>query len=105
VNAREDLLNNTNNTGSMSGWHLFVNKINPWAKKINNPSIIEILARAGIIGSLAQRKKLINGVADLYMQPPVNGFPLLVYKNAEKIEKVGYLYAKRALQEWQQIRS
>ncbi len=105
VNAREDLLNNTNNTGSMSGWHLFINKINPWAEKIKNPGIIEILARAGIIGGLAQRKKLINGVADLYMQPPVNGFPLLVYKNAEKIEKVGYLYAKRALQEWQQTRS
>ncbi len=104
VNAREDLLNNTDNSGGMSGWSLFINKINPWAKKVNNPSIIEILARASIIGGLAQRKKLMNGVADLYMQPPVNDFPLMAYKQAKKIEKVGYLYGKRALEEWQKTK-
>lgn len=100
VNAREDLLNNTGNQGGMSGWHLLLNKLNPWGRKIITPNILAILSRASIIGGLAQRKKLMEGVADLYLQPPVNQFSLMAYKDAEKIEKVGYQYSKQELQRW-----
>jgi len=100
VNAREDLLDNTDNTGGMSGWKLLINKISPNTKKVRSPNVIEILSRASIIGGLAQRKKLMDGVADLYIQPPVNDFSLMAYKDADKIEKVGYLHAKKVLQQW-----
>jgi len=100
VNAREDLLNNTDNCGGVSGWQLLLNKLNPWAEKMSRPSLVEILSRASIIGGLAQRKKGMEGIADLYLQPPVNGFPLMAYKQAEKIEEVGYQYAMKELQKW-----
>ena len=100
VNAREDLLNNTDNRGGMSGWQLLINKINPMAEKLRIPNMIEILSRASIIGGLAQRKKLMEGVADLYIQPPVTDFSLMAYKDAEKIEEVGYQYAKQELLIW-----
>lgn len=100
VNAREDLLDNTGNTGGISGWYLLLNKLNPFAKNIKIPSMIDILSRASIIGGLAQRKKLMEGVADLYIQPPVNEFSLMAYKDAKKIEQVGYRYAKQELQRW-----
>ncbi len=100
VNAREDLLNNKANVGGISGWQLLINKINPFIETIKRPSMIEILSRASIIGGLAQRKKLMDGVADLYLQPPVNNFSLNAYKDAEKIERVGYEYARKVLQQW-----
>ncbi|NOR69017.1 MAG: cyclic nucleotide-binding domain-containing protein [Methylomarinum sp.] len=104
VNAREDLLNNTDNTGGMSGWRLLLNKLNPMAAKIRTPSMIEVLSRASIIGGLAQRKKLMSGVADLYLQPTVSDFSLMAYKDAEKIERAGYHYAKQELQQWLQVK-
>jgi len=100
VNAREDLLNNTENCGGVSGWKVLINKLNPMADKVNRPSLIEILSRASIIGGLAQRKKGLDGIADLYLQPPVNEFPLTAYKQAEKIEEAGYQYAMNELQKW-----
>ncbi len=105
VNVREDLLNNTDNVGGMSGWNLLMNKINPIAEKIKRPNMIEILSRASMIGGLAQRKKMMDGIADLYLQPPVNEFSLMAYKDAEEIENLGYQYAKQELQLWLQNRT
>lgn len=102
VNAREDLLNNTDNAGGMSGWRLLLNKLNPMSEKIKTPSMIEILSRASIIGGLAQRKKLMKGIADLYIQPAVSQFSLVAYKEAEKIERAGYHSAKKELLQWLQ---
>jgi hypothetical protein len=101
----EDLLNNTDNVGGMSGWNLLMNKINPIAEKIKRPNMIEILSRASMIGGLAQRKKMMDGIADLYLQPPVNEFSLMPYKDAEEIENLGYQYAKQELQLWLQNRT
>lgn len=97
VNAREDLLNNTENVGGMSGWKLFLNKFNPMVKTIKYPNMIEILSRASIIGGLAQRKKMMNGIADLYLQPPVNKFSLRAYKRGDIIAQKGYEYAIKEL--------
>lgn len=100
VNAREDLLNNAENCGGISGWKVLLNRLNPMAEKLNTPGLIDILSRASIIGGLAQRKKGLDGIADLYIQPPVNKFPLMAYKQAEKIEEVGYHYAMNELRKW-----
>jgi NTE family protein/lysophospholipid hydrolase len=101
VNAREDLLNNADHSGGVSGWQLLLNKFNPMSDSNNNsPGLIEILTRASMIGGLAQRKKGMNGIAELYLQPPVNEFSVMAYKDAGKIEEVGYQYAMKELQEW-----
>ncbi len=100
VNAREDLMNNDDHRGGVSGWQLLLNKINPMAEDNSSPGMIEILTRASMIGGLAQRKKGMNGVADLYLQPPVNEFSLMAYKDAKKIEEAGYRYAMKELHKW-----
>jgi predicted acylesterase/phospholipase RssA/CRP-like cAMP-binding protein len=101
VNAREDLLDNTDNMGGISGWKLLWQKINPTIPRSKMPGMVEILTRASMIGGLAQRKKLMSGIADLYLQPPVNQFSLMAHKEARLIEQVGYEYALSALREWQ----
>lgn len=100
VNVREDLLNNTENSGGINGWKVLLNKLNPMAPNINIPNMIEILSRASIIGGLAQRKKMMDGYADLYLQPPVNNFSLRDYKHGEQIAEIGYHYALKEFQSW-----
>lgn len=100
VNAREDLLNNTEHSGGISGWKILINKFNPMAPTIKIPNMIETLTRASIIGGLAQRKKMLDGYADLYLQPPVNSFSLRDYKHGEQIAEIGYQYALEELQVW-----
>lgn len=102
VSAREDLLNNADLSGGISGWRILANKLNPFTPKINIPNIVEILARASIMGSLAQRKKIMNGIADIYLQPPINNFSLMDYDQGEKIAETGYQYALTILRDWQQ---
>ncbi len=100
VNAREDLLNNTDNSGGISGLKILINKLNPMAPKIKIPNMIETLSRASIIGGLAQRKKMMDGYADLYLQPPVSNYSLRDYKHAEQIAEIGYHYALEEFGAW-----
>ncbi|MDP2901864.1 MAG: cyclic nucleotide-binding domain-containing protein [Methylovulum sp.] len=105
VNAREDLLNNTENSGGISGWKILVNQLTPMASKIQIPNIVEILTRASMIGGLSQRKKMMDGYADLYLQPPVNSFSLREYKKGEQIAEIGYQYALEEFQTWLKMQS
>jgi len=101
VNAREDLLDNTYNRGGISGWHLLFNKLNPMIKeKVKMPNMTEIIGRASIIGGLAKRKQNKHGIADLYLEPPVNHFSMAGYKQGQKIADAGYEYAMKVLSEW-----
>lgn len=100
VNEREDLLNNTDSLGGVSGWQLLWNRLNPLAPRINMPGMVQILTRAGMIGGLAQQKKMRDGLADLYLRPPVKHFPLTGYKRAQAISDAGYHYAREQLQKW-----
>lgn len=102
VNEREDLLDNTDNLGGVSGWRLLWNRLNPWSPRINMPGMVQILTRASMIGGLAQQKKMREGLADLYLQPPVNNFPLTGYSRAQAIADAGYQYALEQLKDWLQ---
>lgn len=101
VNEREDLLDNTDNLGGISGWRLAWGRLNPLTPKVKMPNLVQILTRASMIGGLAQQKKMHEGLADLYLQPPVNDFPLMGYADASKIADAGYNYAIHQLSNWQ----
>lgn len=105
VNAREDLLNNTDCNGGISGWQVLFNRLNPISQKISMPNMIEILTRASIIGGLAQRKKMMSGIADVYLQPPVSEFSLTGYGHAERIVEIGYQYALEHMEQWWQTKT
>jgi NTE family protein/lysophospholipid hydrolase len=100
VNEREELLNNTDISRGISGWEILFNKLNPFADTMRLPNMMAILNRASIIGGLSQRKKMMDGYADLYLQPPVNAFSLMDYKSAEKIAELGYQFAIVEFQKW-----
>jgi predicted acylesterase/phospholipase RssA len=101
VNVREDLLNNSDRIGGISGWKLLNNKINPFIDdKIHLPNMVEVIGRASIIGGLAQQKKNMSGIADLYIEPPVSQFSMIGYKHGEKIAEAGYQYAMPILEQW-----
>ena len=99
VNQREDLLDNSDNLGGISGWQLLIDRLNP-TRHINIPGIVQILTRSSMIGGLAQQKKMHEGLADLYLHPPVTNFPLTAYSQAQAISEAGYRYAKDELAHW-----
>lgn len=102
VNAREDLLGNTDHQGGVNGWQLLWRKLNPLAPAPQMPNLVQILARASMIGGLAQQKRLREGWADLYLQPPVGRFSLTGYGQAQAISEAGYRYALEQLAQWRQ---
>lgn len=105
VNEREDLLNNTDNLGEMSGLKLLWSRLNPFTPPITMPNMVQILTRSSMIGGLAQQKKMRDGLADLYLKPPVTHFSLMDYAEAEKIAEAGYRYASVELEAWLEHKS
>jgi len=39
-------------------------------------------------------------MAEHYLQPPVGGFPLMGYRQAQAIVEVGYRYAATEIERW-----
>ena len=60
----------------------------------------DIIQRAISIGGLAHRETVQQGIADVYMRPPVQEFPIMGYANGPKIAEVGYDDAMRELTAW-----
>lgn len=63
------------------------------------PGIGDILYRAGHIGSL-QQKARTSALADHYLAPPVDAFPLMAYRQAEAIVAAGYRHACNEIERW-----
>ncbi len=101
VNPKDDLLSNTPYDGGLSGWKVLMSRLNPFTERMNVPNIMDVIARSTAIGGLAQRKIVRDGIADLYLEPPVSEYPIMGYANAPKIADKAYVYAKPALARWQ----
>ncbi|WP_341675094.1 patatin-like phospholipase family protein [Niveibacterium sp. SC-1] len=63
------------------------------------PSIGSILYRAGHIGGIHQRARTM-AQADFCLEPPVAGYPLMAYRQADKIADAGYRYAMEEISRW-----
>jgi NTE family protein/lysophospholipid hydrolase len=63
------------------------------------PGIADILYRAGHISGLHQRAHTVAS-ADFYLEPPVANFPLMAYRRAAEISKVGYCHTVKELERW-----
>jgi NTE family protein/lysophospholipid hydrolase len=101
VNPKDDLLANTTYNGGLSGWQVLKSKLNPFKTKMQIPSILDVLMRSTSIGGLAQQKNVMTGIADFYLSPPVANYPLLAYKNADKIIEDSYQYTLKQIANWQ----
>ncbi len=101
VNPKDDLLANTTYNGGLSGWQVLKSQLNPFKTKMQIPSILDVLMRSTSIGGLAQQKNVMTGIADFYLSPPVANYPLLAYKNADKIIEDSYWYTLKQIANWQ----
>lgn len=90
---------------SPSGWRIAWSRINPLAKAIEVPGIVSILQRAGALGSIFNRQKLIeDDIADLYLRPPVGQFHILDFSVADQAVEIGYAYGAAEIASWQETR-
>lgn len=90
-----------NSVQSPSGWSLLWNKLNPFAKKIDLPNIFCIMQRAGELGSVYGRQRLIDaGYADLYMRPGVEHIQMADFKAVDTSSQIGYDECGKQLADW-----
>ena len=86
---------------SPSGWTIAWNRINPWSKPTRTPGIVSVLQRAGALGSIYNRQRMINGrIADLYIRPPVEQFKILHFSVADQAAEIGYAHSVAELAAW-----
>lgn len=85
----------------ISGWSLIWSRINPFRKKHPFPSILSILTRSSVLGSIQARNRLlVEQMADLYLHPPVGEFPMLEFDAIDEITERGYESTRRQIREW-----
>ena len=82
--------------GTYSGWDYIMNVLKPSSKKLEMPTILKILMRAGTLYSI-KAIAISKAMADIYMNPPMEQFNLLDFKMAKKIADVGYSCAMEEL--------
>ena len=86
---------------SPSGWWLLWRKLNPFTEKVAMPNIVAILHRAGELGSVYGRQKLIDQrIADRYIQPPVDHINIADFGGIAEARQIGYNFCKRKLKTW-----
>jgi len=86
---------------SPSGWWLLWRKLNPFMKTIALPNIVAILHRAGELGSVYGRQKLIDQkIADRYIQPPVGHITITDFGGVLEARQIGYDHCKADLESW-----
>ncbi len=79
---------------------LLWNRINPLARKIEVPSLFEILLRSSTLAS-AQNAEAARAEADLYLKPPVSRFNMFGVAELERLVEIGYEHAIEHLGDWE----
>lgn len=86
---------------SSSGWRIAWNRINPWGPAIRMPGIVSVLQRAGTLGSIYNRQRMISeDIADLYIRPPVEQLKILDTSVADEADRLGYAHGVTELAAW-----
>ena len=77
---------------TLSGWRVFLSRINPFEPSIKIPRIAETLLRSTDIKSI-ERLNEARGALDMLIEPNVRAVSLLDFKSYELISKIGYYEA------------
>jgi lysophospholipid hydrolase len=102
VSASMDMAASLADGETLSGWHVFWQKVNPFATKRQIPTILSLLYRAAELSSRYMHHNLLRqGLATLYLNPPVAGFELLDFAAGDTLAALGYHYAKDQIGLWQ----
>jgi predicted acylesterase/phospholipase RssA len=98
VTSRVELLTDVKNADTLSVWKLLAQRLNPWAKRLNVPSMFTILQRATMLNSI-RFAEAAKCQADLYLNPPVSQFGLFDWQKIEEIIETAYVFAITKLTE------
>lgn len=79
---------------TLSGWRVFLSRINPFEPSIKIPRIAETLLRATDIKSIERLNEARNAL-DILVEPNVRSISLLDFKSYELISQIGYREARR----------
>ena len=65
------------------------------------PGIVSVLQRAGTLGSIYNRQRMISeDIADLYIRPPVEQLKILDTSVADEADRLGYAHGVTELAAW-----
>ncbi len=99
VSSQNDLLLDDAMETMPSPWKMVWNRINPFEKKIKVPTILSVMGRTAMLGSVAKRNEVKNR-STLYLNPPVEQFGFLEMSSVDEIAKMGYEYAIKKIRDW-----
>ncbi|KAI9708272.1 MAG: phosphatidylcholine and lysophosphatidylcholine phospholipase [Chrysothrix sp. TS-e1954] len=84
---------------SLSGFYSLWNRWNPFSSTANPPTLSEIQARLAYVSSVDALERAKTTPGCRYMRPPVWGYGTLDFAKFEELADVGYVYAKRYLED------
>ena len=87
---------------AISGWRLLFRRLNPFRKRPRDPSIAEVLMRAGEVAAVAMSRinKADTQVA-LSVNPPVAHYRMLDFQSFDEIIETGYRYMLEMIPHWE----
>jgi len=101
VTPKKDLTVNTGFATEISGWALLLNRLNPFRKTVDIPSILHVLIRSATLASVYSSKRLLEqDPPDLYMYLPVEAWGTLAFDAIDDIVARGYDSSLPRLQAW-----
>lgn len=83
---------------SLSGWHTLASRLNPFAKSIRIPRLVETLLRSTDIKSIVRLNET-KAMLDILIEPDVSEIPLMEFKSYKRISDIGYEAAVKVLVE------
>ncbi len=83
---------------SLSGWQVLLSRLNPFAKKIRIPRLVETLLRSTDIKSIIRLNET-KAMLDVLIEPNVSEIPLMEFKSYKRISEIGYEAAEKVFKE------
>jgi predicted acylesterase/phospholipase RssA/CRP-like cAMP-binding protein len=99
VSPKDDLTVTADGPPEMSGWPQLWARMRPSAGQHRFPSIVELLSRAVLLGSVRD-SEFIGSQADLYLHPPVDAVPMSAFRSIDAIVELGYAHASEQIGRW-----
>lgn len=99
VTAQEDTPQSYDFEHSVSGWHILLSRLNPFAPSLRAPSVVNIILRAFEINSIYRAREEAE-LVDLLIYPDVQQFASTAYEQCPHIVEVGYATAREPLRLW-----
>ncbi|XP_072300212.1 patatin-like phospholipase domain-containing protein 6 [Eucyclogobius newberryi] len=84
----------------LSGWWLLWKRLNPWAKKVKVPNIVEIQSRLAYVLCVRQLEEVKKSAYCEYIRPPIDRFKTTDFGKFDEIYEIGYQHGKLLFAGW-----